>query len=63
MFMSTLRHEAQTQATGKVITSRASAVISDLTSGQQYTFRAVVIGANPARIYSDEISSFVLGWS
>jgi hypothetical protein len=39
---------------------RASAVISDLTSGQQYTFRAVGIGTNPTKIYSDEISSFVL---
>ena len=39
---------------------RASTVISNLVSGQQYSFRAVAVGSDPTRIYSDEISSFVL---
>lgn len=43
-----------------VITPRASTVVDALTSGQKYIFRAVGIGANPTRIYSDEISSYVL---
>jgi hypothetical protein len=43
-----------------IITPRASTVVDDLTSGQKYTFRAVAVGANPTRIYSDEISSYVL---
>lgn len=44
----------------RVDTRRASTVISNLKSGQQYTFRAVAVGTDPTRIYSDEVSSFVL---
>ena len=40
--------------------TKAKAVIGGLTSGKQYTFRVVGIGADPSRVYSDEISSFVL---
>jgi hypothetical protein len=40
--------------------SRANVLIDDLTSGSQYSFRAVAIGADPTRVYSDEITSYVL---
>jgi hypothetical protein len=43
-----------------VVHPQSSAVISDLISGQEYLFRAVAIGSNPTRVYSDVISSFVL---
>jgi hypothetical protein len=43
-----------------VNTPRASVVVDDLTSGGQYSFRAVAIGADPTRVYSDEITSYVL---
>lgn len=40
--------------------TKSKTVIAGLTSGKQYTFRVVGIGADPSRVYSDEISSFVL---
>jgi hypothetical protein len=43
-----------------VNTPRANVVVDDLTSGSQYSFRAVAIGADPTRVYSDEITSYVL---
>jgi hypothetical protein len=40
--------------------SRSFVVVDDLTSGSQYSFRAVGIGADPTKVYSDEITSYVL---
>jgi hypothetical protein len=40
--------------------TRASALITNLSSGHSYVFRAVAIGANPVRVYSDEVSTYVL---
>ncbi len=40
--------------------SHSSIVINNLQSGQEYTFRAVGLGTNPTRVYSDEVNSFVL---
>jgi hypothetical protein len=40
--------------------TRATALITNLNSGHAYVFRAVAIGANPVRVYSDEVSTFVL---
>lgn len=39
---------------------RISVVIDNLVSGDEYYFRGTGIGANPTKVYSDEISSFVL---
>ncbi len=43
-----------------ILDSQSSLVISNLLSGQEYIFRVVGIGSNPTRVYSDEVSSFVL---
>lgn len=40
--------------------TKTSLIISDLVSGQEYTFRVVGIGTNPVRVYSDEVRSFIL---
>lgn len=40
--------------------TKSKAVISGLVSGKQYTFRMVGIGSDPSRVYSDEISTYVL---
>ncbi len=39
---------------------QSSLIVSNLLSGQEYNFRVVGIGSNPTRVYSDEVSSFVL---
>ena len=39
---------------------RVSVVIDDLISRSEYYFRGVGTGANPTKVYSNEISSFVL---
>jgi hypothetical protein len=43
-----------------IIQRRTTALIPNLTSGQAYIFKAVAIGANPVRVYSDEVSTYVL---
>ncbi len=40
--------------------SQSSLILNNLLSGQEYTFRVVGVGSNPTRIYSDEVSSFIL---
>ena len=40
--------------------TRSSAIIDGLQSGVQYAFKSVALGANPTRVYSDVINSFVL---
>lgn len=40
--------------------SQKSVIINNLVSGQEYAFRVAGVGANPTRVYSDEIRSFVL---
>ena len=40
--------------------TRSSAIIDGLESGVQYAFKSVALGANPTKVYSDVISSFVL---
>jgi hypothetical protein len=40
--------------------SRSSVIIDDLSSGSLYSFRAVGVGADPTRVYTDEITSYVL---
>lgn len=42
------------------VASRASVTINGLTSGNQYCFRGVAIGADPTLVYSDDVSSYVL---
>jgi hypothetical protein len=44
----------------RVPASRSSVTIDDLSSGSQYSFRAVGVGADPTKVYSDEIISYVL---
>ncbi|MDB5190827.1 MAG: hypothetical protein JWQ96_390 [Segetibacter sp.] len=43
-----------------LVLKQASIIINGLESGGEYHFRTVGIGTNPTRIYSDEISSYVL---
>lgn len=43
-----------------VTNSQSSVIISNLVSGEEYTFRVVGLGTNPTRVYSDEVRSFVL---
>ena len=43
-----------------VVSSKTTVLIDNLTSGRQYVFRVAGIGADPTRVYSDEVSSFVL---
>lgn len=43
-----------------VNSTKASTVITNLTSGRQYAFRVAGIGANPTIIYSDVITSYAL---
>ncbi|MGB4774748.1 MAG: fibronectin type III domain-containing protein [Daejeonella sp.] len=43
-----------------VVASQKTVIINGLISGQEYTFRVAGAGANPTRVYSDEIRSFVL---
>ena len=52
---------ATTSSTWQVNAStKSKTVVNGLTSGKQYTFRVAGVGTDPSRIYSDEITSFVL---
>ena len=44
----------------KQTTTRHKQLIEDLTSGKEYAIRVAAAGSNPARIWSDIITSFVL---
>ncbi|HEY6914853.1 MAG TPA: fibronectin type III domain-containing protein, partial [Paludibacter sp.] len=41
-------------------TTKHKLLIEGLTSGKQYTFRVAGAGSDPSRVWSDDVSSFVL---
>ena len=41
-------------------TSKRSMIIDGLTSGKQYRFRVAAAGSDPARIWTGEVTSYVL---
>ena len=43
-----------------VTDTRASMLFTNLTKAMEYEFRAVAIGVNPERVYTDVLSSIVL---
>ena len=46
--------------TATAFATKPKVLITGLTSGNQYAFRVVAVGADPQRNWSDEVNSFVL---
>lgn len=43
-----------------ISSSSRNTIITGLTSGKQYTFKICGVGSDPSRVYSDEVSAYVI---